>query len=92
MPKGRKRAPQTSPYESLEAWKAWQSRPGRKGLNAAERRDLRAADIQLFAKQCGRKAHAGHDPNDRSYSRKAVETVRHMKPELFDELLRDGED
>jgi hypothetical protein len=89
MPKGPKGQRPPSIWDSIEAWNA---KPQRTKLNAAERHDLRAAELQLFAKQVGRKAHAGHDPNDRRYSRSTVDAVRHMKPEVLDELLRDGED
>jgi hypothetical protein len=64
----------------------------RKRLNAEEKRARKAAAVQLFAKQCGRKAHAGHDPNDRAYNRDTVEAVRRMRPEELDRLLRDGEE
>ncbi|MEO8427729.1 MAG: hypothetical protein ABI651_11530 [Verrucomicrobiota bacterium] len=33
------------------------------------------------------KAHAGHDPNARDYSRKVERIVRRMRSEEFDELL-----
>ena len=89
MPKGPMGQRPPSVRDSLEAWNA---KPKRSKLNAAERHDLRAAELQLFAKQLGRKARAGHDPNDRRYSRSTVDAVRHMKAAVLDELLRDGED
>ena len=89
MPKGPKGQRPPNIFHSLEAWNI---KPGRRKLNAAEREALRAAELQLFLKQCGRRAHAGHDPNDRSYSRTTVDAVRHMKPEDLDDYLRYGED
>jgi hypothetical protein len=47
----------------------------RKRLNAAEKRALAAGRVGRFVQQYGRKAHNGHDPNDRSYDRK-VESGR----------------
>ena len=89
MSKGTKGQSPPSIYSSLEAWTA---KPKRKSLNASERRERKAAAAQLFVQQAGRRAHAGHDPNDRSYDRKTVEAVRHMKPDDLDKLLRHGED
>ena len=89
MPKGPKGQRPPSIWDSCEAWNA---KPKRKKLNAEDRQGLRAAELQLFVKQCGRKAHAGHDPNDRRYSRTTVDALRHMKPEILDEFLRDREE
>lgn len=89
MPKGPKGRRPLSIYESREAWEA---KPARKRLNAVERRRMKAATLQLFIKQCGRRAHAGYDPNDRSYDKKTVKTVRHMHPDLLDQLLHGDED
>lgn len=68
------------------------ARPSRKRLNAQEKRARKAAAVQLFVRQSGRKAHAGHDPNDRAYDRDTVEAIRHMRPEELDQLLRDGDE
>jgi hypothetical protein len=89
MPKGPKGKKPPSILSSPEL--LW-AKPKRKRLNASERRDLKAAAAQIFVQQCGRKAHAGHNSNDRSYSRTTVDAVRHMKPEKLDQLLRHGED
>jgi hypothetical protein len=66
-------------------------RPARKRLNAAERRALTVGAVRRFVKQYGRKAQKGIEPNDRTYDRKVEETVKRMKPEQLDELLRDDE-
>lgn len=63
----------------------------RRRLNADERRALKAASIRTFVQQYERKAHRGHDPNDRRYSRHIENSVRHMKPDELDRLLRDDE-
>ncbi|WP_200943763.1 MULTISPECIES: hypothetical protein [unclassified Rhizobium] len=60
-------------------------------MNAEDKRARKSLDIQLFAKQIGRKAHAGHDPNDRQYDRGIAQKLRRMSPEEIDSLLR-GED
>lgn len=67
--------------------------PKDKKLNAADRQQLRAAEIQLFIKATGRKKRDnGGDPNDRRVDPRTTKAVRHMRPEQFDELLRDGEE
>ncbi|WP_235024671.1 hypothetical protein [Caballeronia arvi] len=39
-----------------------------------------------------RKAHAGHDPNDRRYDRKIEKAIRTLRPDELSELLSgDGE-
>ncbi len=70
-----------------------QAKPKRKRLNTNERRECKAAEIQIFAKNYARKAHAGApDLNDRRYARETVDLVRHMQPDELDRLLRDGEE
>jgi hypothetical protein len=64
----------------------------RKRLNAAEKRALAAARVGCFVQQYGRKAHKGHDPNDRGYDRKVERAVKRMKPGKLDELLWDDEE
>ena len=66
-------------------------RPARKQLNATERRALTAGALRRFVDQYGRKAQKGIEPNDRAYDRKVEKTVKRMKPEHLDELLRDDE-
>jgi hypothetical protein len=50
------------------------------------------AEIGTFLKKYARKAHAGHDPNDRSYSRKIEAVVKRMRAEDLDALIQDAED
>jgi hypothetical protein len=71
----------------------FQAKPKRKRMNANERRERKASEIQIFAKNYARKAHAGGlDPNDRGYSRQTADMVRHMRPDELDRLLRNGEE
>ena len=88
MPKGPKGKRSPSLYSSPELLLA---KPKRKVLNALERRAIKSATLQLFIKRYGHRAHAGHDPNDRSYSRDRVEAVRYMSLEKLEKLLRGGE-
>jgi hypothetical protein len=70
-----------------------QAKPKRKRLNANERRERKAAEIQIFAKNYARKTNASApDPNDRRYARETVDMVRHMRPDELDRLLRNGEE
>ena len=46
-------------------------------------------NVGPFLQQYGRKAHKGHDPNDRRYDRKIERAIKSMPPEEFDELLWD---
>jgi hypothetical protein len=66
--------------------------PRRKKLNSAQRRDLKAAAVQLFAKEYARKARPALDPNDRQYDRNVEQQVKGMKPEELCRLLHHGED
>lgn len=87
MPKGPKgRHPTISIIDSKLAVSS------RKRLNAAQRRDLKAASVQLFAKEYARKAQRGCEPNDRKYDRDVEQQVKHMKPEELYRLLHYGED
>lgn len=63
---------------------------GRK-LNIDEKRALRAASLQLFVKDYGRKAQKGVEPNDRKYSREVERIAKRLPPDELDALLRDGE-
>jgi hypothetical protein len=47
--------------------------------------------VSTFVKKYGRRAHAGYDPNDRSYDRAMERLVKRMKPEDLDRLLREGD-
>ena len=86
-PKGQKSSLSWPP--SLDQWRA---RPKRKRLNANEKRASKAAAAQHFAQQYARKAQKGVEPNDRQYEREIEESIKSMKPEELDRLLRDGED
>ena len=55
------------------------------------RKEILNAEIGTFLKQYARKAHAGHDPNDRSYSRKIEGIVKRMRPEDLDALIQGAE-
>ena len=57
----------------------------------SKRRQSLAGKIGAFIRQYARKKYAGHDPNDRRYDRKVEKTVRHMKPEELDRLIRGDE-
>jgi hypothetical protein len=56
------------------------------------RKEILNAEIGTFLKQYARKAHAGHEPNDRSYSRKIERVVKRMRPEDLDALIQGPED
>jgi len=66
-------------------------KPKRRHPNAAEKRALQAGATHRFVRQYGRKAQKGKEPNDRKYDRKVELTLKRMKPEQLDELLRDDE-
>jgi hypothetical protein len=69
-----------------------QHQPKRRRLNAEQRRALQSAELQVFVQQYGRKAQKGVEPNDRKYDKKVERTVKQMKPDELDRLLRDDED
>ena len=50
------------------------------------------ADLSLFIRQYARKAHRGHDPNDRGYCREVEKRVKRMPPEEVDRLIRGEEE
>jgi hypothetical protein len=56
-----------------------------------KKRRASEADVGLFLRQHGRKAHRGHDPNDRSYSRDVEKKIKRMKAEELDKLMH-GDD
>jgi hypothetical protein len=65
----------------------------RKRLNADKKRALKTASVRKFVQQYERKAgRGGMDPNDRRYSRDIEKSVKRMKPDELDRLLRDGEE
>lgn len=55
------------------------------------RHRLTEADIGLFIQKYGRKAHRGHDPNDRNYDREVEQQIKRMNPQELDRLIR-GDD
>ncbi len=57
----------------------------------SRRKQKIAAQVGEFMRQYQRKAHAGYDPNDRSYDRKLEAKLKRMRPEDLDALLH-GED
>jgi len=48
-------------------------------------------ELGSFLDSYGRKAHAGHDPNDRGYDRKLEQRIKRMPAEELDELLNGDE-
>lgn len=64
---------------------------GRK-LNADQKQARLAADLRLFVQEYARKAHKGHDPNDRHYDREVENRVKRMRPEELSRLLEDDEE
>ena len=52
------------------------------------KRRVTEADIGLFVKKYGRKAHRGHDPNVRAYDRNIEKKLQRMKVEEVDRLMR----
>jgi hypothetical protein len=65
--------------------------PARKRLDASEKLALAKAGVRRFVNRYGWKAQKGIEPNDRRYDRKVERTVKRMKPEQLDKLLRDDE-
>jgi hypothetical protein len=57
----------------------------------SQRRRRLVGELGTFMRQYGRKAHPGHDPNDRGYDRKMEHLAKHMDPEELDDLLH-GDD
>ena len=89
MPKGPKGKRPLSPRDEIATWR---KRPARKRLNAAERRAVKAAAIQHFAKKVARRAQKNTEPNDRKYDREIESAASRMRAEDLDSLLRDGDD
>ena len=63
----------------------------RKRLNAVQRQLLKAAEVQLFAKQYGRPAQKRAEPNDRRYQRSVEAKIKQMRPADLDRFLRGEE-
>ncbi len=66
-------------------------KPAKRRLNQSEKRALKAAQIQHFAKQYARKAQRNKEPNDRSYDRELEVEIKRMRPDVLDILIRDEE-
>jgi hypothetical protein len=66
--------------------------PKRRRLNADQKRALKAATVRIFVQKYGRKAQRGIEPNDRRYDREVEQSLRRMKPDELDSLLRDDEE
>ena len=67
-------------------------KPTRRKLNADQKRALKAATVDLFLRQYGRKAQRGVEPNDRRYSREVEKALKQLKPEALDILMRNDEE
>ena len=52
---------------------------------------MKAAGLQRFIQQYGRKAQKGVEPNDRRYRRETERAVKRMKAVELDEILREDE-
>ena len=59
--------------------------------NRKKKRDRTAASWQRFVKLLGRKTQGGVEPNDRKHSVRMERKLRRMRPEDFDQWIRDGE-
>jgi hypothetical protein len=54
----------------------------------ANRKQTRlAGELGCFVQKYARKAHAGHDPNDRRYDKKIEKAMRALRPDELSELL-----
>lgn len=59
----------------------------------ADRKQKRlAGELGCFVQRYARKAHAGHDPNDRKHDRKVEKAMRRLRPEDLSELLSGGDE
>jgi hypothetical protein len=65
----------------------------RRRTNIDHKRALKSAKVAVFMKKAGRKARKGGlDPNDRHYDVDFAKSLRRMKPERLDEIMREDED
>lgn len=62
------------------------------GLIEVRKRGRLAGELGCFVQKYARKAHAGHDPNDRRYDKKVEKAMRRLRPEDLSELLSDDGD
>ena len=90
MPKGPKgKSPKDAFYHVDRA----RLKPKRKKLNAAQRKELKAAALQLFVKQPARKAQKRTEPNDRKYDDETQKAVGLMDAKQFYDIISgDSED
>ena len=58
-------------------------------MHSASKNDKEAIAKRMgaFLRQYKRRAHSGHDPNDRGYDREIEQYIRRLKPEDLDVLL-----
>jgi hypothetical protein len=75
--------------ENLKRLEAKFVRPKRKKINAIQRKQLKAAAVQLFVKQYARKAQKRTEPNDRKYSRDLEKALKAMNPLELSALIAD---
>lgn len=66
--------------------------PKRRRPNVEQKRALKAGALHRFVQQYARKAQKSGEPNDRRYDREVEQTVKRMKPELLDRLLRSDDE
>jgi len=60
--------------------------------NAAQKRALKTAELAVFVKKAGRKAQKRTEPNDRRYDTGVLRSLRQVRAEHLDRLLREDED
>ena len=67
-------------------------KPKRRHLNTDQKRALKAATVNVFVQQYGRKVQLGIEPNDRRYNRDVEKSLKQLKPDELDSLMRDDEE
>ncbi|MBC8721759.1 hypothetical protein [Paraburkholderia sp. 31.1] len=61
-------------------------------MNADRKRARLTGELGCFVQKYARKAHAGHDPDDRRYDKKIETAMRRLRAKDLSELLSgDGE-
>ena len=63
-----------------------------KKLNHDEKRALQAAKVAEFMREYGRKKQKGGEPNDRRYDRELEFSIKQLRADELDRLLREDED
>lgn len=56
-------------------------------MSADRKRARLAGELGCFAQKYARKAHAGHNPNNRRYDKGAEKAMRRLRPEDLSALL-----